>query len=158
MLYKRLPAAELPLWQAYLGDRVRAKGWGDTLLLGGLARLPRSVPQGHRWFLLKLPLNAPMTTARVGVAGVLSASERCVFCDQGCDSLAHLAQCPAVLAAYDAVANPGSLPHLRDTRDALLFNPTSMAQPRIGLLRFSRQSGTYAPRPGEEPHLKTTRS
>ena len=48
-------------------------------------------------------------------------SEQCVFCGVGSDSLAHITQCPAVLLAYEAVADPGTLPHLRDAREALMF-------------------------------------
>ena len=91
------------------------------MLLRGVACLPRSIPQGHRWFLLKLHLNAPITTARVAAAGGLTVGEQCVFCGVGSDSLAHITQCPAVLLAYEAVADPGTLPHLRGAREALMF-------------------------------------
>jgi len=54
VLYAKLVEAELPKWREYLCTRVRAKGWNPELPVDGLTRLPRSLPQGQRWFLLKV--------------------------------------------------------------------------------------------------------
>ena len=59
VLYKRMAAAEVHRWEGYLESRVQAKGWDRQLLRSALRRLPRSVPQAHGWFLLKVHLNAP---------------------------------------------------------------------------------------------------
>ena len=59
-LYQRLAGAELHRWETYSKHRVQAKGWDGPTLRRTLRHLPRSVPQPHRWFLLKVHLNAPL--------------------------------------------------------------------------------------------------
>ena len=54
-----MAVAEMQRWETYLERRVQAKGWDGQLLRRAQRRLPRSVPQAHRWFLLKAHLNAP---------------------------------------------------------------------------------------------------
>ena len=53
-------SSELHRWETYLEHRVQAKGWDGSTLRRTLRHLPRSVPQHHRWFLLKVLLNAPI--------------------------------------------------------------------------------------------------
>ena len=121
-LYRKMADATLQNWQEYLRSRVEAKGWNGELLVRGLQRLPRSVPQAHRWFLLKLHLNAPLTSARYAAARTVDEAEPCAFCQLPCgDKAAHLLQCPAVLAAYDAVAGMAALPPLADARGPLMM-------------------------------------
>ena len=98
-----------------------AKGWDGETLLSGLRRLPRSMPQAHRWFLLKLHLNAPVTSARRAAAGIEDTDQTCAFCGSGDDSVGHISRCPAVLTAYDAVCIQTMLPPLRDARVALML-------------------------------------
>ena len=62
-LYQRLASAASHRWETYLERRVQAKGWDGPMLRR--APLPRSVPQSHRWFLLKPHLNAPIASARL---------------------------------------------------------------------------------------------
>ena len=120
-LYRQLADSELPRWRDYLKQRVMAKGWDGDLLLRGLRRLPRSLSQAHRWFLLKLHLNAPVTSARMAVAGVAIEDVSCAFCRTGDDSVGHISRCPAVLAAYDAVSGVTLLPPLLDARSSLML-------------------------------------
>ena len=61
-LYQRLAGAELHRWETYLEHRIQARGWDGHTLRRTLRHLPRSVPQPHRWFLLKVHLNAPITS------------------------------------------------------------------------------------------------
>ena len=150
VLYRAVNAAELPRWKAYLAARVRAKGWDDAVLLRGLARLPRSMAQGHRWYLFKLHLNAPTTTARMAASGVLQEPERCCFCRVGEDSLAHVARCPAVLLAYDALALRGHLPPLSDARHVLMLQEEWMVPPLLVSLQCSRLCGMCVVRAVEE--------
>ena len=65
-LYQRLAGAELHRWETYLEHRVQARGWDGHTLRRTLRHLPRSVPQLHRWFLLKVHLNAPHYFCQTG--------------------------------------------------------------------------------------------
>ncbi len=121
VLRRQLSESEAPRWRDYFEQRVEAKGWVGSLLLRGLRRLPRSMPQAHRWFLLKVHLNAPMNSVRMAAAGRLFGDQRCAFCQSAPDSLSHVSQRPAVLAAYDGVASLAGLPPLLDARRALLL-------------------------------------
>ena len=75
-----------------------------------------------RWFLLKVHLNGPLTSARatVHLAGD-DAVDGCVFCDHGQDSLAHITQCPKVIAAYEAICAMSLAPTLTDARPLLML-------------------------------------
>ena len=96
VLYKRMADAEVHRWEGYLESRVQAKGWDGQLLRRALRRLPRSVPQAHRWFLLKVHLNAPIATARLAAAQVVDEPLNCCLCSRSPDSLVHLPRCQAV--------------------------------------------------------------
>ena len=65
-LYQRLAGAELHRWETYLEHRVQAKGWDGPTLRRTLRHMPRSVPQPHRWFLLKVHLDAPIIFCQTG--------------------------------------------------------------------------------------------
>ena len=75
--------------------------------------LPRSVPQGHRWHLLRLHLNDHYSSARVQRAGVTQNEGHCCFCQQGPDSVSHIMTCPSVTTALEGLASslpvPGSI-------------------------------------------------
>ena len=121
VLYDALRGAELENWTGYLEARVGAKGWDQTLLVQNLRRLPRSVPQGHRWFLLKLHLNAPMTTARASAAG-RAEIENCCFCGAACgDSLPHMTGCGLVLSVCDQLFAAGRMPSLSNAHPVLMM-------------------------------------
>ncbi len=62
--------------------------------------LPGSVPQAHRWQLLRLHLNGIYTSARVAAAGVVQAASPCPYCSHGEDSAGHLVACPTVFNAW----------------------------------------------------------
>ena len=136
VVYKALESAELPLWRMYLTKRVRAKGWDDVALLRRLQRLPRSMPQGHRRLLFKTHLNAPITTHRLLSAGVVAACQVCYFCGRGEDSLAHTAQCTAVLEVFDTVASTRRLPVITNVRDELMLQTDLDAATVTGVVAF----------------------
>ena len=77
--------------------RVQAKGWDDPTLRRTLRHLPRSVPQPHRWFLLKVHFNATIASARLVGARVVDEPVQCCFCSRSSDSLDHLSRCITVL-------------------------------------------------------------
>ena len=79
-LYKTLAFAEQSRWEGYLQDRITARGWNSAGFLPRLRALPRSIPQGHRWFLFRYHFNGNMTTTRLAAAGVGSGVEKCIFC------------------------------------------------------------------------------
>ena len=132
ILYKILRSAELLRWREYVANRVRAKGWDPNALMAGLRRLPRSLPQGHRWFLFKLHLNAPMTTARISVAG-RGPVEGCAFCGApNGDRWAHLTSCglllsvcDRLLSTADAAGGPGRIQRCRHCRGVCFCLETS---------------------------------
>ena len=78
-LYQRLAGAEPHHWETYLENRVHCKGWDGPTLRRTLRHLPRSVPQPHRWFLLKVHLNAPITSARLVAAHVVEEPVQLLF-------------------------------------------------------------------------------
>jgi len=119
-LYRRMCMAEADDWRGYVRARVAAKGWDGTALLHELRQMPRSMPQGHRWFLMQVHLNAPITSGRSAAAGICAA-ESCAFCGIGVDSIAHLASCPLVLDAYDQIRQKASLPPLVGGQRALML-------------------------------------
>ena len=121
VMYRKMAEAELSRWETYLVDRVQAKGWDGEKLLQGLRRLPRSVPQAHRWFLLKVHFNAPLATTRLAAALVEVTDAQCFFCHAAADAMSHICSCPAVLAAYDSVAAQALLPPLLDGRAILML-------------------------------------
>ena len=69
-LYRAVLAKEQTYWEGYLEVRLGARGWDPDLCVTGLRSLPRSVPQGHRWHLLRLHLNGHYSSSRVHAAGV----------------------------------------------------------------------------------------
>ena len=85
-LYQRLAGAELHRWETDLEHRVQAKGW-DGPTLRRTRHLPSSVPQPHRWFLLKVHFNAPIASARLVAARVVDEPTQCCFCSRSSDSL-----------------------------------------------------------------------
>ncbi len=121
VVYKSLRSAEKTMWTNYLQARVRAKGWDPDVMLRQLGCLPRSVPQGHRWFLLKVHFNAPLTTARTAAAGI-SATEPCAFCKaQDGDSWRHLLRCDLVMDVCDRFCAAGRLPPIQDGQPELMM-------------------------------------
>ena len=120
VLYKRMAAAEVHRWEGSLESRVQAKGWDEHLLRCALRRLP-SVPQAHRWFLLKVHLNAPIATARLAAAQVVDEPLNCCLCFRGPDSLVHLPRCQAVLDVFDSIRGVAGLPPISDGRSGLML-------------------------------------
>ena len=59
---------------------MQAKGWDGPMLRRAVRHLPRSVPQSHRWVLLKVHLNAPIASARLAAARVVDEPLQCCFC------------------------------------------------------------------------------
>ena len=98
-----MAGAELHRWETCLGRRVQAKGWDGPMLRLALPHLPRSVPQAHRWFLLKVHLNAPIASARLAAARVVDEPLQCCLCSSNSDSLDHLPRCQTVLDVYDSI-------------------------------------------------------
>ena len=121
VLYNCMARSELQQWTAYLKNRVGVKGWDGDLLVRGLKRLPRSTPQVHRWFLLRMHLNAPVTAVRVALAGVHVDDTTCSFCGAGPDSLGHISRCNTVLTVYDDICVEAALPPLSDARSVLML-------------------------------------
>ena len=121
VLLKALRSADVPNWAGYLDARVRAKGWDHTSLRQGLRRVPRSLPQGHRWFLLKIHLNAPMTSARIASAGG-GQIQPCLFCRApGGDRWDHLACRGCVMSACDRLFHAGHIPALTTAYPTLMM-------------------------------------
>ncbi len=121
VLYRAMHAADMPRWKDYLVNRVRAKGWDAHALLRGLRCLPRSMPQGHRWFLVKLHLNAPLTSARAAAAGRGEIQE-CQFCgvDAG-DRWEHMTRCGLILSVCDGLFASGRIPPVRQVFPTLML-------------------------------------
>ena len=114
-LYQRLAGAELHRWETYLERRVQAKGGDGPTLRRTLRHLPRSVPQPHRWFLLKVHLNAPIASARLVAARIVVVSvpaplivstvRRVVF---------------TVLDIYNGIRDAANVPPMIDGRHSLM--------------------------------------
>ena len=136
VLRRKLADAEAPRWEEYVKNRVRAKGWDGDLLMHGLRKLPRSVPQAQRWFLLKAHLNAPLSSGRLATAQVHVEETACPFCKVQTDTFAHACSCPAVMAAYDNVSEAARLPHLVDARWALMLQSDWDGASVAGVLAF----------------------
>ena len=93
-----------------MARRVSNNGWDGEILLQELRHLPRSMPQGHRWFLLKIHLKAPMTLARIAKARADVEAEPCHLCGGQTDAVEHVTTCELVCGAYDIVSRPARLP------------------------------------------------
>ena len=91
--YDALLDAEAPAWRAYLGRRLLAHGWDSERCIAGVRTLPRSVPQGHRWELMRFHLNGLCTQARLVSAHRLPIAGPCHLCGGHVDSAAHLLDC-----------------------------------------------------------------
>ena len=100
---------------------MQARGWDGPTLRRTLRHLPRSVPQPHRWFLLKVHLNAPITSARLVAAYVIEAPVQCCFCSSSSDSLDHLPRCLTVLDVYNSIRDTANLPPIIDGRHSLVL-------------------------------------
>ena len=116
-----MAGAELHRWETYLEHRVQAKGWDGPMLRRPLRHLPRSVPQPHRWFLLKVHLNAPIASARLVAARVVDEPLQCCVCSSHSDSLDHLPRCFAVLHVCNSIRDAANLPPIFDGRFSLML-------------------------------------
>ena len=96
--------------ERYLRDRVRDDGFCDERLLAGLAALPKSTPQGHRWHLFKVHVRGHHTSDMVHKPLQTAAVDPCHFCRCGADSLSHLLDCGTVRAALALVAADANVP------------------------------------------------
>ena len=134
--YQRLASAELHRWETYLEHRVQAKGWDGPILRRTLRHLPRSVPQPHRWFLLKVHLTAPITSARLVAAHVIEAPVQCFFCSSSSDSLDHLPRCLTVLDVYNSIRDTAKLPPIIDGGHSLKLQERWEGSVLAGLLAF----------------------
>ena len=103
-LYQSLLNKEQTFWECYLSTRLLTRGWNADMCLAGLRSLPRSVPQGHRWHLLKLHLNGHYSSACVQRAGVTQDEGHCCFCRHGPDSVSHIMSCPNATTALEGLA------------------------------------------------------
>ena len=104
-------------WETYLEHRAQAKGSDGPTLRRTLRHLPRSVPQSHRWFLLKVHLNAPIASARLVAARIIVEEPvQCCFCSRSFDSLDHLPRCFTVLNVYNSIRDAAILPPIIDGR------------------------------------------
>jgi len=121
--------AERPAWERYVEGRIEtyytqedgtmvASGWSAYGVIDRLRRLPRTTPQGHRWFLLKTHLRGHATSHRVHNVRSSVTVAPCVFCgrQQG-DQWSHMAgACNVVADARPLVQaegfTPGRLPDL----------------------------------------------
>ena len=133
---QRLAGAELHRWETYLEHRVQARGRDGHTLRRTLRHLPRSVPQPHRWFLLKVHLNAPSTSARLFAAHVVEAPVQCCFCSSSSDSLDHLPRCFTVLDVYNSIRDTANLPPIIDGRHSLVLQERWEGSVMAGLLVF----------------------
>ena len=116
-----MAGAELQRWETYLERRVQAKGWNGPLLRRALRHLPRSVPQAHRWFLLKVNVNAPIASARLAAARVVDEPLQCCLCSCNSDSLDHLPRCQTALDVYDSIRVVSNLQQISDGRLSLML-------------------------------------
>ena len=83
-------------------------GWRDTA--AGAQASPSLNATGHRWFLLKIHLKAPMTLARIAKARADVEAEPCHLCGGQTDAVEHVTTCELVCGAYDIVARSARLP------------------------------------------------
>ena len=83
---------------------METQGWSTDKVFHGLAALPHSVPQGHRWHLFKAHMKGHMTTSRLRYTGVVEEVETCPFCKEGEDSMHHMLDCDTVRSALTTVA------------------------------------------------------
>ena len=90
--------------EQYLRKRVRDQGWIDDSFSSGIAALPKSTPQGHRWHLLKTHLKGHYTTDRLQKARVVEAVEPCPFGREQEDPVKHFFVCGTVRSALAEVA------------------------------------------------------
>ena len=134
--YQRLAGAELHRWETYLEHRVQARGWDGHTLRRTLRHLPRSVPQPHRWFLLKVHLNAPITSARLVAARVVEEPVQCCFCSSSSDGLDHLPRCFTVLNVYNSIRDTANLPPIIDGRHSLMLQERWEGSVLAGILAF----------------------
>ena len=138
LLYKGMADEELRRWAGYLESRVQAKGWNGQLLHSSLTRLPRSLPQAHRWFLLKAHHNAPIATARLAAlrTDTEEVQDYCCFCSRHADSLHHLPRCHAVLTVYDSIRESAGLPPINDGRAHLMLQEPLEGSVVAGIVAF----------------------
>jgi ribonuclease HI len=96
MLYARLLQSEVDSWTTYWKDRLNMRGLNADTILQSLQRIPRNTPQGERWDLFRLHMNAWPTSSRLRfVAGVEELF--CLLCGADRDSTEHLlCQCHVV--------------------------------------------------------------
>ena len=135
-LYQRLAGAELHRWETYLEQKVQAKGWDGPTLRRTLRHLPRSVPQPHRWFLLKVHLNAPIASARLVAARVVEEPVQCCFYSRSSDSLDHLPRCFTVLDVYSSIRDAANLPPVIDGRHSLMLQERWKGSVLAGIVAF----------------------
>ena len=82
----------------------------------------QSVPQSHRWFLLKVHFNAPIASARLVAARVVEKPVQCCFCSRSsvvstiCHAVLH-----TVLDVYNSVRDAANLPPIIDGRHSLML-------------------------------------
>ena len=100
---------------------MQAKGWDGHTLRRTLRHLPRRVPQPHRWFLLKVHLNAPIASTRLVAARVVEEPIQCCFCSRSSDSLDHLSRCFTVLDVDNSICDAANLPPIIDGRHSLML-------------------------------------
>ena len=78
--YSALLSREASAWESYWRLRLQRRRWNASSCWSGLRSLLRSVPQNHRWHLLRLHLNGHYTSARLSVTRVLPDPGCCCFC------------------------------------------------------------------------------
>ncbi|HIF32153.1 MAG TPA: reverse transcriptase-like protein [Planctomycetaceae bacterium] len=108
--YAQLLEAERGGWEGYLEGRIDNGGADGRITVQELKSLPRTIPQGHRWFLLKVHLKGLLSSDRLMRAGVTVGEGQCGLCNDGPDSIAHLVQCSCVVQACDKVRTTAKIP------------------------------------------------
>ena len=117
--YSALLAGDRPACLLYLRTRIIQDTWDAEAFLQGLRHIPRDMPQGHRWSLLKYHFHGHLTSDRLVRAAVLQVVGPCPLCGAtDDDTLAHLYYCPTVLEA--AALFPPTLHHHFDEHHMFL--------------------------------------
>ena len=119
--YAALLDAEADAWQGYLGRRIREYGWDPDLCRAGVRTLPSSVPQGHRWELLRFHLNGLCTQQRLVSARRLPLAGPCHLCGGFVDSTTHLLECPITRQAETRLRTAARMPERQWTVSEMFF-------------------------------------
>ena len=119
VLYKRMAAAEVSSLGGLSRKPSASQGLGWAIRRA-LRRLPRSVPQAHRWFLSKVPQRSHCN-CKVGRGASCGEPLNCCLCSRSSDILNHLSLCQAVLDVFDSIRGVAGLSPISDGRSGLML-------------------------------------